>query len=85
MDRFPPGEFGTEQNRRAGDRVKKGDFVYVRLEVFKVVAGSEIVGCVMRDPEIEGAFQHFPIYRSAIICIEPEAMIAEDGQVLPAV
>jgi len=81
---FPPGEVGQRFNRI--DRLEQGEFVYVRMQVFR--AEPSDLGCfqlklLMRaeTASFGAAWQALMVPWSQIVCREPRAMEAADGMV----
>ena len=83
---FPPGEIGTRFDQVRD--LAKGDFVYVRMQVWRPEPSDrdsfacKLLMSIASAPWAD-AFQVLWIPRSQIVCREPRAMLADKGVVRP--
>lgn len=85
---FPPGEIGARFNRV--DDLRAGEFVYVRMEVWREPTDPDNVSCKLLRPAADPrAFRDrwsiLLVPHSQIVCREPKVMEADGGFVRPVV
>ncbi|MGY4295398.1 hypothetical protein ACVWXN_003493 [Bradyrhizobium sp. i1.4.4] len=81
---FPPGEIGARFNQVRD--LGAGEFIYVRMEVWRDAYGLENVSCkLLRPAENQRAFRDrwsiLIVPLSQIVCREPKVMEADGGLV----
>ncbi|MGY3393462.1 hypothetical protein ACVWW6_006053 [Bradyrhizobium sp. USDA 3311] len=81
---FPPGEIGARFNQVRD--LRAGEFVYVRMEVWRDPANLDIISCkLLRPAADQRAFRDrwsiLLVPHSQIVCREPKVMEADGGLV----